>query len=284
MLAALVLAFTAAVAEPPGKEPAAKLELFAKEDWYKDQKGKEEEFTGVLEKVKAPEVGFGRFNAYRLVMGEGDKKMTREVYVGNKKDILDAYIGKKIKLTGKAVDMEVEGTMHKEIWPARLELIEAEKKEEKKDSKADEKAPKIVASATWVHGGGPKPKTSVIRTAEEAAVALGLPADKAKEEGAQKEATEKFAQLFKVEKIDWQKQMIVTAALGTRNTGGYSVEFTGLEIKDKTFTVKWKENGPKPGQPVLQVITMPAGAALVERFEGEVKFDPAAEKPKEKDK
>jgi hypothetical protein len=191
-------------------------------------------------------------------------------------------VGKKIKLTGKAVDMEVEGTVHKEIWPARLELIAAEKKEEKKESKADDKGPKIVATAIW--NGGPKPKTYVIRTPEEAAVAMGVPADKAKDEVAQKEATEKLAQRFKVEKIDWQKQMVVIAGIGTRNTGGYSVEFTGLEIKDKTLTVKWKENGPKPGQPVLQVITMPGGAALVERFEGEVKFDPPAEKGNEKDK
>src|SRR5690349_18758279 len=113
MMAALVLALAVGYADPPAKEPAPKLELFAKEDWYKKQDGKEQDFVGVLEKVKGGGVGFGRMNPYRLVMA---KDNVREVYVGGKKDILDAYVGKKVKLTGKAVDMEVEGTKHKEIW------------------------------------------------------------------------------------------------------------------------------------------------------------------------
>jgi hypothetical protein len=440
MLAALLLALAGAVAEPPAKEPAAKLELFAKEDWYKEQKGKEEDFVGVLEKVKGGgDFGFGRFNPYRLVMADGDKKTVREVYVGAKTDLLDAYVGKKIKLTGKAVDMEVEGSMHKEIWPARLELV-AEKKDDKKeeakkdappakadilamhklykmepgqekefvgvlmkrekggyylsmkdgdkattedlilygdagdplapyigmkvkvygkqvagavgmrtfqhtlpgrlevlaadkdekkekeereeneaelrrlidrltelasnferpqmmrrpprrvvetfvDEKDQPKELKIAATTVWRQaGGGATSQTTVIRTAEEAAIATGVAPEKAKDEVLQKEATEKLAKQFKVEGIDWTKQMVVVATAGRKNTGGYSVEFTGLEVKDKTLTVKWKVNGPKPGQPVTLAITHPAAAALIDRFEGEVKFDPAPPKSEDKDK
>jgi hypothetical protein len=280
MLATLVLTLAVSAAEPPAKESAAKLELFSKEDWYKEQKGKEEDFVGVLDKVKRDGVGFGRFNPYRLVMTDGDKKTMREVYVGAKTDILDAYVGKKVKLTGKAVDMEVEGTMHKEIWPARLELLpekkEGKKDEAKKEDKAaDEQGPKIQATTFWRPAGtNAMPHTAVVRTAEEAAVAMGVTADKAKQPDAQKEATEQLAKQFKVDKIDWTKQMVVVATGGRKNTGGYSVEFTGLEVKDKTLTVKWKLNSPKPGSPVTQAITHPAAAALVERFEGEVKFDP----------
>jgi hypothetical protein len=324
MLATLVLTLAVGAAEPPAKEPAAKLELFAKEDWYKEQKGKEEDFVGVLEKVKRDGVGFGRFNPYRFVMGEGDKKGVCEVYVGAKTDILDAYVGKKVKLTGKAVDVEVEGTTHHEIWPARLELLAAKKDDGKKDKPADdpvrealrqldeaerqlrerarqleeeqrllkeelarldEKGPKIVATTFWRPAGtNAMPHTAVIRTSEEAAVAMGVTADKAKLPDAQKEATAQLAKQFKVDKIDWTKQMIVVATGGRKNTGGYSVEFTGLEVKDKTLTVKWKLNSPKPGQPVTQAITHPAAAALVERFEGEVKFDPAPPKGDDKEK
>jgi hypothetical protein len=434
MLAALILTLAAGVADP-AKEPAPKLDLFAKEDWYKKQDGKEQEFVGVLEKVKTGGVGFGRMNPYRLVMGkDGDKKNIREVYVGGKTDILDAYVGKKVKLTGKAVDMELEGKVYHEIWPARLEVSgdtkedkkeEAKKEpadkadilathklykmepgqekefvgvlmkrdkggyylsmkqgdktatedlilygdagdplapyvgkkvkvfgkqvagavgmrtfrhtlpgrlevlpmtdEEKKDQKDREeteaelrriikaledlersqrellpdrvpqprelklldneepKGPKIVATTNWRPAGtNAASQTVVIRTAEEAAVALGIAADKAKQDDAQKEATERLAKQFKVEKIDWTKQMVVVATGGRKNTGGYSVEFTGLEVKDKTLTVKWKVNGPKTGQPVTQAITHPAAAALVERFEGEVKFDPPAPKGNDK--
>ena len=141
MLTNLLLAALAAgpVAAEPAKEPPAKLELFAREDWYTGQKGKEEEFVGVLmfkDRGKGV-VGFGRFNPYTLVMADGAKTTEREVYVGGKPDLLKPYVGKKLKLTGKAVDMEVEGRDHHEIWPARLEVVPAEKQEEKKPDARD---------------------------------------------------------------------------------------------------------------------------------------------------
>jgi hypothetical protein len=129
MFTVLLLAF---LAPPPGEKPQPKdgppatKKLFAKETWYKDQKGKEQAFVGLLERVAGPgpgEVGFGRFNPYRLVMKTGDKQEIREVYVGGKPELLKPYVGKKVKLIGKAVDMEVEGQEHHEIWPARLELL-----------------------------------------------------------------------------------------------------------------------------------------------------------------
>jgi hypothetical protein len=106
-------------------ELAAKKELFADQDWYKDQKGKEASFTGKLIYKPQPKgtVGFGRYNDFRLEMTVKGKKEVREVYVGGKPDLLKAYDGKKVKLTGKAVKMEVEGKIHNEIWPARVELV-----------------------------------------------------------------------------------------------------------------------------------------------------------------
>jgi hypothetical protein len=139
VLLGLLAGFAAAAEEPPAKK-----ELFAKEEWYKGQRGKEQDFVGVLEKAAGGGgIGFGRFNPYRLVMTvtvpviveekiDGKivrrtefktEKRTREVYVGGKPDLLAPYVGKKVKLTGKAVDMEVEGKQHHEIWPARLEVV-----------------------------------------------------------------------------------------------------------------------------------------------------------------
>jgi hypothetical protein len=109
--------------------PAPQKELFAKEEWYKTREGKEAEFTGVLKYTPRKEgvIGFNRFNPYRLEMGE--KFGVREVHVAGDEKILAEYHGKKVKIVGKAVEMEVEGKMHKEIWPARVELID------EKDSK-----------------------------------------------------------------------------------------------------------------------------------------------------
>jgi len=84
--------------------------------------------------------------------------------------------------------------------------------------------------------------------------------------------------VFKVDKIDWDKQMVVVATAGAKPTGGYRVEILGLEARDGTLTVKWKLHSPKPGSIVTQAFTHPGEAVLVEKFEGKVTFDPPAPK------
>jgi hypothetical protein len=115
----LTLALTASLLTPAADPPATK-ELFAKEAWYKDQTGKEAMFTGVLQEAPRSKDAGGRTNTYRLEMG--DKKY-REVYTGGKDAVLKPYLGYTVRFTGKAVDMEVEGTKHAEIWPAFIELV-----------------------------------------------------------------------------------------------------------------------------------------------------------------
>ncbi|HVS38364.1 MAG TPA: hypothetical protein VMS17_22590, partial [Gemmataceae bacterium] len=66
--------------------PPAKLQLFADDSWYKNQKGEEKDFTGALSRAPAPPnavIGAGRFNPYRLTMTDDKGKQTeREVYAG----------------------------------------------------------------------------------------------------------------------------------------------------------------------------------------------------------
>lgn len=281
MMTALLWAALAAPAAEPEKGPAAKKELFAKEDWYTGEKGKEADFTGVL-KYNPPakgRVGFGRHNPFRLEMG--GKAGVREVYVGGKDDLLKAYAGRRVKITGKPVDMEVEGRFHKEIWPARVELLPDEKpKADPKEAPAspvapkegEAKAPDIIArSPARIGVKGGEATQLVIRSAEDLAKAMGVE-DMAK-------AAEMAAQQLKVKEIDFSKQMLIVVSAGTKRTGGYSVEVTGLEMKDKELVVKWKLNTPAPGRPVTQALTHPAQTILVEKFEGKVTFDPAPPKP-----
>jgi hypothetical protein len=69
--------------------------------------------------------------------------------------------------------------------------------------------------------------------------------------------------------------MVVVISGGQQRTGGYSVEAKSLEVKDGKFIVRWKLNAPGPGSIVTQAITYPTLTILVDRFEGDVVFDPA---------
>jgi hypothetical protein len=123
MFPALVLvALCAAQADPPAKK-----DLFAKEAFYKDRKEKEQDFTGTLRYKPSTGIGIGRYNPFTLEMEVKGKKEVREVYVGGKDNLLKAYAGKKVKITGKPVEIEVIGKVHREVWPARIELV-ADKK------------------------------------------------------------------------------------------------------------------------------------------------------------
>lgn len=117
----LTLAMSASLLTPAADPPASK-ELFAKEAWYKGEKSKEGTFVGVLQYAPREKdaAGTGRFNAYRLEMGN---KKYREVYVAGNEAVLKPYVGYTVKFTGKAVDTDVEGTKHAEIWPGYIELV-----------------------------------------------------------------------------------------------------------------------------------------------------------------
>ncbi len=250
MLALTLTALSTFAAGPPHE-----VELFGKEAWYKEAKGDVQNFTGVLKKSERGKgvVGFGRFNPFRLEMDGGK---VREVYVGAQGKLLDPYVNKKITLIGKPVDMEVEGRMHLEIWAASLIVL----KDDKKDAgKGDE--PKIHAKSAMRVASGPV----VIKSAEQLAKLQNTDADK---------ASASLVKTLKVEAIDWKKQMVIVIAGGTQRTGGYSVEVKSLEVKDGKLIVNWKLNTPAPGAIVTQALTNPALTILVDRFEGDVVFEP----------
>lgn len=119
-----LILLVALTADPTAKPPAMK-ELFANQPWYKEQTGKEESFTGTLRYHPLPAGvdGLGRHNDFSLEILAGGKKTTYEVYSGGKAELFKPYAGKKITLTGKRVDIEVIGRVHKEIWPARLKVV-----------------------------------------------------------------------------------------------------------------------------------------------------------------
>src|ERR1043166_8893111 len=109
--------------------------------------------------------------------------------------------------------------------------------------------------------------STVIKSAEQLGKLQNTEADK---------ASANLAKMFKVDAIDWKKQMVIVISGGTQRTGGYSVETKSLEVKDNKLIVNWKLNTPAPGSIVTQALTNPTLTILVDRFEGDVVFEPKA--------
>lgn len=248
---------------------APRLELFAKEGWYKEQEGKEQEFVGILRNAdKKGGVGFGRFNPYRLEMMRDE---VREVYVGGKPALLAPYVGTQVKITGKAVDMEVEGRRHREIWPARLEVVADLRGLDKKD---DMKI-SILARDPWPHGSTNPDKREkaaqfVFRSGEDLIKVSpynlldALPAFVAKMAGAE------MAKILKVETINWKDQMLIVVTGGTQSSGGFRIGVTKLTVVGDKLVVEWFLQPPRGFS--TDAFTHPAEVILVPRFDGPVEF------------
>jgi hypothetical protein len=134
---------------------------------------------------------------------------------------------------------------------------------------------KVIATGLWrapVRDG--KAQQLVLKDAD----ALAAATDRARDDAGRKEAVQAMAKLFKVDAIDFDKQMIVVVTAGPKPTGGFAVTIDGVRAEGKTATVRWKLKTPAPGDFVTEAFTHPARAALVERFDGEVKFDPPLKK------
>lgn len=116
-----------------------------------------------------------------------------------------------------------------------------------------------------------KDKQSTIRSAEELA-ARGQDPGQAKDAAVQKQAQADLAQLLKVKDIDWNKHMVIAIDGGT-NRVEHEVEFVSLQVEDKTLTVTWKLNNR--GRFIL---TRSKAVALLERWDGPVKFKTAEPK------
>ena len=231
------------------QDGAASVEIFASKRFYKESKGPEIEFVGVLKKPPLLDggIGFGRVNPFRL---ETDSEVL-EVYAGPQGKLFDPFVGKEIRLVGKAVDMEVEGRQHREIWTATFTIVGGG--EEAGEVRIHASTSARIASGT------------VIRSAAQLAKLTNSTEDK---------ASAKAARSLKVDSIDWTKQMLIVISGGMQRTGGYSVEARSLKVKADKLIVHWKLNKPDPGAMVTQAFTNPTLSILVDRFDGDVVLSP----------
>jgi hypothetical protein len=117
-------------------------------------------------------------------------------------------------------------------------------------------------------------KALVLRSAEELAAATrkakaAKGGDLHKNAAFQKATRDEVAKLLGVKSIDWGRQMVVAFNWG-RFRFKKEVEFLSFDVEGKTLTVRWRLN--ELG--AAGYISAPRGIALVERFEGDVRFDP----------
>ena len=170
-----------------------------------------------------------------------------------------------------------------ELRPARADKQEAPANPAPQEAKPTPggKDLKVFATGSWQYvradPNGPRESQQlVIRSAKELADRPPFNKLDAPAEVVEKMATAALAKALKVDAIDWTKQMVVVVTAGVKPTGGYRVEITKATQADKTVTVHWKLHTPKGA--VTQAFTHPAQAALIERVDGEVRFDPPAAK------
>jgi len=266
-----ILAAASAMADEPAWRP-----LFEKEEWYKNAEGKEQIFRGKLEAVPGADAPstLQRSAHYKLA--------GRTLYTGARKvDALDKLVGKHVEMRGKAIDMELEGQRLREIWPAAVRPFDGKLPAAVENpvigkfgrapiaapAPAELKGRKVALGAsTTVRGPITKggrvdltlgPISGAARSAEEFEKLLG---DK---------RTSDFA--LAALKPDFTKQMVLVATAGVRSSGGSWVEMIEAAVDGKVMTVRWKAMAR--GDAATAAITHPGVAVVVEKFEGEVRFE-----------
>jgi hypothetical protein len=144
--------------------------------------------------------------------------------------------------------------------------------QETKEVKNPPQAPWPYARAN-ADGVGKGATTLIIRSEEELIKASGLPGD-----GRTRMQLADFLQkAFKLDKVDYDKQMLVVITGGTQPSGGFRLEAQKVVADGKTLTIHWKLHAPK--DVATAVITHPATLVLVDRSNGEIRFEPPVGKP-----
>jgi hypothetical protein len=146
-----------------------------------------------------------------------------------------------------------------------------------KEKAAAGKGVKIHARAFWPDGwkGESPPRQWVVRSYAEL-IDPRLDAPEPVLERMRQESLARYLKALKVKAIDFNKQMLVGASGGTQPAGA-RVEITRVAHGGGRLTVHWKLHPPKAGAAPAE-LTHPAEVVLVERFAGDIQFDPPAPK------
>jgi len=73
--------------------------------------------------------------------------------------------------------------------------------------------------------------------------------------------------------VDFSQEMVVALFMGTRNTGGYSIQVVSAGEEGGAFVVRYRERSPGRDSITAQVITMPYQIVAVPRSDLVVGFE-----------
>jgi hypothetical protein len=136
----------------------------------------------------------------------------------------------------------------------------------------------VLAAAMLLHGGGPQPPAA--NPTEMKTVAKGL--HSAVDDGRQITARtpDEWTKVWRLHdfdrpapKVDFVREMVVGVFMGSRPTGGFSVEIVGTRQEGGALIVQYRESMPGPGSMTAQVLTSPFHLVSVPRLDGDVKFE-----------
>jgi hypothetical protein len=75
--------------------------------------------------------------------------------------------------------------------------------------------------------------------------------------------------------VDFSREMVVAVFMGSRPTGGYSVEIVSAKDIGGSLLVSYRERSPARDVMTAQVLTAPFHIAAVPKFAGDVRFEKA---------
>jgi len=248
MISALMVAV---LLQTPAADPNS-VTVFGKELWYQSVRGDEDVFVGTLERT----TGRNQRNAYCLVMKEGVKTVTRELFVGEATKQLQPFVGRTVKVTGMAVDLKVDNRARYEIWPNRVEVD---------GGKGDDN---IIARADYQ---AKMPQLSKIGAGAEKVVITSSD-DFLKACNGSRDEMRKIQQALRVDDINFRREMLIIVTAGVVETLNHSVEILDVSTRGETMTVTWRLNKPDPKAVKQLKWNHPAQLVVVPRFDGQVKF------------
>ena len=72
--------------------------------------------------------------------------------------------------------------------------------------------------------------------------------------------------------VDFDAETLLVATMGTRSSGGYAIEFTGINHKGATLIATLRTTAPDPDGFVTMALTQPFAIIAVPRHNGPVTF------------
>jgi hypothetical protein len=71
----------------------------------------------------------------------------------------------------------------------------------------------------------------------------------------------------RISAVDFKNQLVLALHMGTKNTGGYSIGVSNVEINGNTTYVTVRETGPQPGENVTMALTQPFAIVVIDANE-----------------